>query len=50
MFRYWLFRLFGKEVSEKQYNGHGDYSEFRYLKILKWHLDVDDGKVYKFHH
>ena len=45
--KFLFFFTFGSQVSEKQYNGHGDYSEFRYLKILRWHLDVDTGTIFK---
>jgi len=46
--KYLVFKWFGKEVLEKHYMGHGDFSEFRYLKIFNWYLDIDNGKIDKF--
>lgn len=46
-FKFFIFYILGRPVSEKHYNGHGDYEEFRYLKILKFHLDIDSGIIYK---
>lgn len=47
-FKFFIFYTFGKPVSEKHYNGHGDFEEFRYLELFKWQLDIDNGKIYKF--
>ncbi|MCP4264209.1 MAG: hypothetical protein GY777_01305 [Candidatus Brocadiaceae bacterium] len=46
--KYLVFKWFGKQVSEMQHLGHGDFSEYRYLKLFNWYLDLDEGKIYKF--